>query len=70
MDLYRIADAEELNETGFFDCLENGVCVVEWAERFPESLPARRVDVRIERTFETENARKITLTFRGTEASI
>ena len=33
MDLYRIGEADELDYTGFYDCLENGeFCVIEWPE--------------------------------------
>ncbi len=33
LDLYRIGDVDELEYTGFYDCLENGeFCVIEWPE--------------------------------------
>lgn len=33
MDLYRIQDAQELDYTGFYECLENGeFTVIEWPE--------------------------------------
>ena len=37
-DLYRIEDEEELMHIGFYDTLDDGVCVIEWAER-AEALP-------------------------------
>ncbi len=49
-DAYRIEDPEEMTEIGFQDFLESGgVCVIEWAERIEELLPARRIDITIER---------------------
>jgi tRNA threonylcarbamoyl adenosine modification protein YjeE len=31
-DLYRLKSAEELENIGFFDSLENGICLIEWPE--------------------------------------
>ncbi len=36
-DLYRLKDAAELENIGFFESLQNGICLIEWpeiAERF------------------------------------
>jgi tRNA threonylcarbamoyladenosine biosynthesis protein TsaE len=39
-DFYRLADPDELLEIGFDEYLSGeGVCLVEWAELFPEVLP-------------------------------
>ncbi|HZG30837.1 tRNA threonylcarbamoyl adenosine modification protein YjeE [Ensifer adhaerens] len=38
-DLYRIADSSELDELGFDEILETGVCLVEWPERAGDRLP-------------------------------
>jgi tRNA threonylcarbamoyladenosine biosynthesis protein TsaE len=38
-DLYRLKSANELENIGFFDALENGICLIEWpeiAERYLE----------------------------------
>ena len=49
VDFYRLEHAAELINIGFDDYFERGgVVVVEWAERYAESLPADRLDVRIE----------------------
>ncbi len=49
-DFYRLEEASELRGVGWEDyLLEDGVLLVEWAERFPSALPpdARRVRLRI-----------------------
>lgn len=38
-DLYRISDPSELDELGFDELLDNGVCLVEWPERAGSRLP-------------------------------
>mgnify|MGYP001428723113 CR=1 FL=1 len=38
-DLYRLADAGELEETGFADALTRGIVVVEWPERAEAAMP-------------------------------
>ncbi len=45
-DFYRLEEASELRNIGWEDyLLEEGVLVVEWAERFPEALPKDTVRV-------------------------
>lgn len=47
-DFYRIARVAELEQIGFEDFLEdNGIAVIEWADRFPELLPARTRWIRL-----------------------
>ena len=49
VDFYRLESARELDHIGLDDYFaRGGVVVVEWAERFPEALPAERLDIRIE----------------------
>jgi len=50
VDLYRLERAAELDAAGFLDAL-GGACVVavEWADRFPESLPQDHLEVALER---------------------
>ena len=39
-DLYRLENTSELLEIGWEDYLEmDGICVVEWADKFPELMP-------------------------------
>lgn len=39
-DLYRIADAAEIDELGFDEALAEGICLVEWPEKGAGVLPA------------------------------
>ncbi len=49
IDLYRVADPEELREIGFDGYLEGGgVCLVEWADRAGQSYPEQVISVRLE----------------------
>jgi tRNA threonylcarbamoyladenosine biosynthesis protein TsaE len=46
-DFYRLEEASELRNIGWEDyLLEDGVVVVEWAERFPSALPEGTIRVR------------------------
>lgn len=46
LDLYRIRGPEELEDLDWRDVLYgDGVCVIEWADRMGDLLPARRLDV-------------------------
>lgn len=38
-DAYRVATAEELEDAGLTDCLEDSVVALEWAERVPQIWP-------------------------------
>jgi tRNA threonylcarbamoyladenosine biosynthesis protein TsaE len=54
LDLYRIADADELQELGLEEYFESGgITFVEWADRFPQQLPADRIEIQIELLDET-----------------
>ena len=47
-DVYRICDYEELFEIGFEEYLYgNGVCLVEWADKFLDELPEQTTVVTI-----------------------
>lgn len=50
IDLYRIDDEDELLGFGFDEMLDPpNVAAIEWACRFPASLPADRLSIRIDR---------------------
>ncbi|MCP4804900.1 MAG: tRNA (adenosine(37)-N6)-threonylcarbamoyltransferase complex ATPase subunit type 1 TsaE [Proteobacteria bacterium] len=47
-DLYRLGDESELTELGFDEILgQSGVSIVEWASRFPQVLPADRLQIQL-----------------------
>ncbi len=49
-DLYRVESVAELESSGWLDWLEPGIALaVEWADRFPDELPADRLEIHIER---------------------
>ena len=45
-DLYRIADAAEIDELGFDEALSDGICLVEWPEKGFGALPADGIALR------------------------
>jgi len=48
VDFYRIGSVGELEATGFADLLlAESLVVIEWSERFPQALPADRLEIRI-----------------------
>jgi tRNA threonylcarbamoyl adenosine modification protein YjeE len=47
-DLYRLKNVDELEEVGFFDCLKNGICLIEWPEIAVDFLPKGHAQVIIE----------------------
>ncbi len=42
-DLYRIADAAEIDELGFDEALSDGICLVEWPEKGFGALPVEGI---------------------------
>lgn len=49
-DAYRLSRAGELEDAGFLDWLVAGTLVaLEWGEKFPEAMPADRLEVAISR---------------------
>jgi tRNA threonylcarbamoyladenosine biosynthesis protein TsaE len=65
-DLYRLSDAEEVIAGGLVDDRqEDGVTLIEWGERLPDRLDARRVAVR----FEVGNEDERTITVSATHPS-
>jgi tRNA threonylcarbamoyl adenosine modification protein YjeE len=58
-DLYRLRNQEELEEIGFFDCLRNGICLIEWPEIAEDFLPKNYTTIEIK--IIDENVREITI---------
>ena len=49
-DVYRIADPDEMEETGFYDYRDRGgVVLIEWAELIEDILPFPRTSIKIEK---------------------
>lgn len=49
-DVYRIADAEEMDEIGYEDYFYgDGVCLIEWAELIDEILPDNQTRITIKK---------------------
>lgn len=52
-DVYRIGDAEEMEEIGYEEYFYGeGVCLIEWADLIPELLPPDHVRITIEKDLE------------------
>jgi len=46
MDVYRLENAQDFLDTGLDECFDGeGVVVMEWGDKWPEILPARRLNV-------------------------
>ncbi len=62
-DLYRLEREEELEDIGFYEYTEDdrGVVLIEWADRFPESMPDSRISLEIQRG-KSENQRQLLFT--------
>lgn len=60
-DVYRISDAEEMEEIGYEDYFfGDGVCLIEWAELIKEILPGEFKSITIEKDYKKgEDYRKI-----------
>ena len=57
LDFYRLNHRDELRHLGLEDYFDGeGVCVIEWADRFPEILPARAKWFWFETRSESERA--------------
>ncbi|MCL2081135.1 MAG: tRNA (adenosine(37)-N6)-threonylcarbamoyltransferase complex ATPase subunit type 1 TsaE [Oscillospiraceae bacterium] len=56
-DWYRLNSPEELDDIGWEEYPERGLCVVEWSDRIPGALPEHTVNVNI-RVLD-ENTREI-----------
>ena len=65
IDLYRLDDIEEIAELGLDDyLLQEGLCVIEWADKAPDFLPNDRLVIRLEHL--EENQRRLEFQAYGT----
>lgn len=46
-DLYRLGAADELEELGLEEALNEGIALVEWADRFADALPGHALEVHL-----------------------
>lgn len=54
-DFYRLENAAELEQIGIDEYLAgNGVCVIEWADRFPDAIPSAATWIELRQTSESE----------------
>ena len=60
-DLYRVADARELEELGLTDAFDRAAVAIEWLDRFPDAAPGERLEITI--AIEPDDTR--TLTFEA-----
>ncbi|WP_027488236.1 tRNA (adenosine(37)-N6)-threonylcarbamoyltransferase complex ATPase subunit type 1 TsaE [Allorhizobium undicola] len=65
-DLYRLGDSSELDELGFDDALEDGICLVEWPKRAEDRLGKGVIWLSYD--FTPDGGRRVT--FTGAEAKI
>jgi len=66
IDLYRLEHAREVQTLGLDEIFDrNAVVLIEWGERFPQLLPAERIEISIEAM--EEDSRRIEVLFRGSQ---
>ena len=58
-DLYRLGDSSELDELGFDEALESGICLVEWPERAQDRLPKDTISMAY--SFTNDGGRTVTI---------
>jgi tRNA threonylcarbamoyladenosine biosynthesis protein TsaE len=68
-DCYRVAGEAELEAAGLLDWLAPGtVVVMEWGDRFPDALPADRLQVSLARTAGDDSRRELSAVASGPAA--
>lgn len=69
LDTYRLKDADEFDALGIYEMFESdGIALVEWANRFPECMPADSLWVNIEAI--GTNDRQFTINATGPQSRI
>ena len=58
-DVYRINDEDDLYSIGFYDYLDEGICLVEWCDLIPYALPDRFISVTLEKLPEDTALRRV-----------
>lgn len=54
-DLYRLNNDEELDDIAFYEIIEdaNSISFIEWAEKFPDSMPSNSIELQIKKLDKT-----------------
>lgn len=62
-DVYRLSSEEEMDDIGYEEYFDgDGVCLVEWAELFPQLIPQNAYHIQIEKDYQKgDDYRQITL---------
>ena len=47
-DFYRLENSDDLIELDYDNSTSKGICIIEWASKFPEALPANRIEINID----------------------
>ena len=64
-DLYRVEDPSELEAIGFFDALQNDICLIEWPEKCGNFAPKKRTDIAF--TINADETRTLKITHMPTK---
>ena len=65
-DVYRLETMDDLYDIGWEDYIsEGGVCVVEWADILRDELSLPYYEIRITKSKENEDARQISIEYKG-----
>ncbi len=65
-DVYRLDSMDDLYDIGWEDYLsQSGICVVEWADIVRDELSLPYYEIRITKTPENEDARQISIEYKG-----
>lgn len=49
-DMYRVHSLEDLESTGFFECIGNCIIVIEWSENIIDFIPEDSIKIEISKT--------------------
>lgn len=69
LDVYRIEDDDELYSIGFSEYVKNGICIVEWSENIPDSIPSDCYRITITKEGESLDSRKIVIEAKDEDIS-
>ena len=47
-DFYRLENSDELVELDYGNSISTGICIIEWANKFPMALPYNRIEINID----------------------